>query len=140
MDAAGDRGLKGVDAALGAGFAASRSSSWGLLVLISIQVPPGAKPWMRPSGPATTSPDTWMEGRQVMTESDAAAVSAGVEAHTAPACEEGFRDVATDVVHDDLVPGGEQVGSEVIADVAQTHTPDPHLSPSWSSTHDRIRD
>ena len=64
--------------------AASRWMLAASLVLISIQVPPGASPSSTPPSPPTTASTASGEGRQVMTVSDACAISRMESAHTAP--------------------------------------------------------
>ena len=65
--------------------AASRRSSCKSLVLMSIQVPPGASPSRMPPGPSTVAATTSGEGRQVMTVSAASAAAAAEAAQAAPA-------------------------------------------------------
>ena len=64
---------------------ASRSSSRGSFVLMSIQVPPGGSPSSRPSGPETTLLIAPGDGRHVITHFETRATDRGEVPARAPA-------------------------------------------------------
>ena len=109
-----------------AAIAASRSSSCRSLVLVSIQVPPGASPSRRPASPVTTSATACGEGRQVKTVSDAAATSCGEAAQAAPASSSGRAAASSRSCTVSGKPAREEARRQMPAEIAEPDEAEPH--------------
>ena len=118
-------GASSVSMPLAAARLERRCSSCASLVLMSIQVPPGASASRTPPSSATTEATASGDGRQVMMVSDARAVSRdGAGARGARLAEvDGAARVH--VVHGEREAGPQQAAGEVSAEGAEPDVADP---------------